>query len=473
VSLAEITLTNHYDSLSVFNILEGSLPVPRFKNSECPFFIILFQMVKMTSFKSPRLADYSHQNLTSAKLIFASRNLIEDIDFKYNNFQTFTGFPAKIIGLHHLDLCVNQLSSFEGFPISLPDLEGLYLAFNQLTALPLLGSISPNLERLVLTNNQIQHLSNLSSLSKLRFLYLNNNKVISLEGLPPVLSLKVLHASGNNLENFSGFPTLPSDQIPTFPNRISTDLDIDLQFYDNPLRSLHGIPRYFLHSAVKSFLLTDQNRRNPKNEPITKQDHAKRLQSFQFSPRGLELIKYCLHMDFEYQYGYPISQLETPLTDVANYHEWIRVSETERSTGFEYFNRFTNRWAPIDDTDWFEEDNLESPITQGMRFCFRYYQRHGTLSDESSRFGELFGPRWYDAYDALYAYYQDSPIELAQFYIQDQQLLTDEERDRLVHEATKTIRDMLELALPSSDPVLKAIVTRTTVPGDSGFSLLL
>ena len=73
----------------------------------------------------------------------------------------------------------------------------------------------------------------------------------------------------------------------------------------------------------------------------------------------------------------------------------------------------------------------------------------------------------------LYTYYHRSPIDLAESYAKEPASLTEEEKDRLIHEGSGSERDMLMLQLPPSDPVIEAITTRLTVAVDNGYSILL
>ncbi|MHA1674210.1 MAG: leucine-rich repeat domain-containing protein [Promethearchaeota archaeon] len=328
---------------------------------------------KILAILNTELEHFNKRNLSILTSILKTKNInrIRVLRCDHNQFQNFAGFPSEMKSLSDLDLSWNHLISFEKFPQSLPNLKKLNLNNNKLSVLPSFGSSVPNLEHLDVSNNQIKFLGDLSSFLKLNHLNLENNKLTSLLGssliihLPHLNYVGNLNFSGNHLENFAGFPVLPIDQIPTDP-RASTSF-INLQYWGNPIRSFHGIPRYFLYSALSSI----------------RYHNPHRLQSFHFSPRGTVLINQCL-----------------------------------------------------------AQNNAESPT-------------------------------WNDKYDTLYAYYLRSPTNLATSYAHGSKSLTEEEIDRLKHEGSGTERDYLLLHLPPSDPVVKVITARLTIPLTSGYSIIL
>ncbi|MHA1672539.1 MAG: hypothetical protein ACTSYI_02840 [Promethearchaeota archaeon] len=397
--------------------------------------------------------DHSRQKLSTlegVEGILEAPNEIRGLNCNHNDFRTFASFPEEMFELETLNMSHNRLESLTGFPVYLPILKHLALDHNLLTSL------------LNLTNSQTNY-------RKLTSLIINNNKLTTLEGLPPVLPLTTIHVSGNQLENFIGFPALPLEMIPTDPRAMPPKLE--LEFWDNPLRSFHGLPRYFLPVALKSFQLpaSYQNYRPDHPDRVRAlEDLRKRAKIFQFSPRGIQLAHECMRLGQDCVGT--IIDIEDPyLWDIS---DWFDYATPHNAM---VYNLRWHQWDDVTETLWNAKDDPENPLTPAMLQKRQDYLEdpEGQPTWEQDRYWKPYPPDWYEAYDALYAYYRRSPIDLATSYSHDPASLSEEEIGRLKHEGSGTERDILLTQLPSSDPVIEAITSRLTVPLDSGYSILL
>ncbi len=80
---------------------------------------------------------------------------------------------------------------------------------------------------------------------------------------------------------------------------------------------------------------------------------------------------------------------------------------------------------------------------------------------------------WYSRkYEKIMQYYTLSISEIAQKYAQNPKSLTHHELERLRFEATKDVRDILELSLPKDDPILKIINDKLKFELKNGFGLM-
>ncbi|MHA1673686.1 MAG: leucine-rich repeat domain-containing protein, partial [Promethearchaeota archaeon] len=355
--------------------------------------------------------NYSNRNLTSFDEIVEDPSSIGKLDCSHNNFESFAGFPPKMNNLVYLYMDNNRLHSFDGFP-SAPLIRALTISSNKFNSLASLANLTPSLQALDANNNHISSLDDLSSLSNLTHISINSNKLTSLEGLPPVFLLTTLHASGNHLENFLGFPALPSEMIPTDPRALGPKLE--LEFYDNPLRSFHGLPRYFLPAALKTFRFSEYLKQYTQYPPPTRDEFKKRLSSFQFSARGAELIRQCLILGN----GCAGSILDCDESEFDEIGAWL----FQRSRGpDQVYNLRTHRWEDVTEAMLNDTDDPENPMTDLMRWKYRAYSEyleqvaadpnyeHECPWGEQERYNAPFPPAWYEAYDTLYDYYRRSP----------------------------------------------------------------
>ena len=69
-------------------------------------------------------------------------------------------------------------------------------------------------------------------------------------------------------------------------------------------------------------------------------------------------------------------------------------------------------------------------------------------------------------------YYTPPIAEIAQQYAQNPNSLTNHELKRLETEATNEVRDILELSLPTTDPILKFINEKLKIDLNNGFGLM-
>ncbi|MHA2001021.1 MAG: hypothetical protein ACTSVU_02895 [Promethearchaeota archaeon] len=74
---------------------------------------------------------------------------------------------------------------------------------------------------------------------------------------------------------------------------------------------------------------------------------------------------------------------------------------------------------------------------------------------------------------ALFHYYQKSTRELANQYVNDKIPLTEDEKERLMHEATHVERNLLMLNMPFDDPILFEINKRYEIKLDNDMVVLL
>jgi hypothetical protein len=72
----------------------------------------------------------------------------------------------------------------------------------------------------------------------------------------------------------------------------------------------------------------------------------------------------------------------------------------------------------------------------------------------------------------LVEYYRNSPQTLALQHVNDQNSLTDEEKERLAYEGGWKERDILELKVPPNDPILVELTKRLTIEFPNGFKIL-
>jgi Leucine-rich repeat (LRR) protein len=69
------------------------------------------------------------------------------------------------------------------------------------------------------------------------------------------------------------------------------------------------------------------------------------------------------------------------------------------------------------------------------------------------------------------AYYNKSPIQIALQYISEPTSLTNDEKERLVHEAGKIEINFLEMSLPPNDPILTKIIDKKSFDLSNGLKI--
>jgi len=90
---------------------------------------------------------------------------------------------------------------------------------------------------------------------------------------------------------------------------------------------------------------------------------------------------------------------------------------------------------------------------------------------------EIINPENFDDYykrkqDELFEYYKKSPRKLALQYANDQDSLSDEERERLAYEGGWKEREIIELKVTPNDSILAEITKRLTIEFPNGFKIL-
>jgi Leucine-rich repeat (LRR) protein len=78
-----------------------------------------------------------------------------------------------------------------------------------------------------------------------------------------------------------------------------------------------------------------------------------------------------------------------------------------------------------------------------------------------------------ERYEELFEYYHKTPQILTLEYVSNPVSLADDERERLIHEASKTEIKILENIMPINDPILIKIIKRNSRGLSSGFKIYL
>ncbi|MHA1647804.1 MAG: leucine-rich repeat domain-containing protein, partial [Promethearchaeota archaeon] len=365
---------------------------------------------------------YLHLITSSIKIFPESITKLQNlIILKISAFK-MTELPSSIKNLHYLEIFEIQHSQFHSIPESIGDLQSLkkiWISNTPISQLPeSIGNLH-NLESLIIDfyrqNNSQPEIEKIKDymISRLpeSFGNLHNLKKLKIHGVP----LTHLPMSFGNLKNLRDLEISNTDltSLPesfhNFPHLKNLDLS------HNQLESLS--PVFYPFPALKHLNFWDNS-----------------LRSLHFL---IDLEKYKCYGGF----SFGISELcLTP-------------------TGFRLLNAIPEM----------SRSNFHGDQIYPIRVTYDHHLNYlddFTFEIDSTNFSN-------DQVKALYNYYKKSVRELAEQYIDDQDSLTLDERERLVHEASYEWFIVLSANLEPSNSVLKKIQERFQIKRDDGFTILL
>ena len=115
--------------------------------------------------------------------------------------------------------------------------------------------------------------------------------------------------------------------------------------------------------------------------------------------------------------------------------------------------------------------SLKSMSKFPLKFLFqgRIPESEPSTSQLSKKGRELFEEQ---NVEELKKFYKKSPPTLAHQYIYNPESLSEEEKDRLIWEASHKERDLIAQTVQPNDPVLVEIINRLSIKLKNGLSLL-
>ena len=305
---------------------------------------------------------------------------------------------------------------------NLINLKNLQLYYNHLTSLPESFGNLRSLENLELRFNHLTSLpESFGNLENLKILLINHNQLKTLpESFGNLRSLEKLILSNNHLSILGSY-------FPNFVNLKSLGLaNCELVSLPPNFGDIQNLEFLGLENNSIAFL--------PKNFGNLKNLKSLNLLNnyIEYLPESFKNFKNCKHIDLM---GNPIRSLSnTPFKEVINF----------------YFNS-------------------EYLTPKGMEL----YHTFGNCTGEEiiHRQGRRINPIEYHK-NILLEYYKYSPQKLTQMYVKNPDSLTQDEKERLIHEANHQHRTHLEEYLAPDDSVLMKISDRLKITLPNNLSLL-
>ncbi|UYP48632.1 hypothetical protein NEF87_004917 [Candidatus Lokiarchaeum ossiferum] len=423
---------------------------------------------------------------------FQQSFLLEGIGLENVPINNLHKLPCELNHLEKLDLTNCAFPNLEGLPLSLPRLEKMYIGiasdrgnyehptdgydlipFHSVQGFP---QETPLLEELSIIGTALTSLKGLTlALPRLNHLIISYNPLlVSMQGLPNELpNMEWFDMDNNGLRDFQFFPRLPGAlEYLSFKNNPFQSLlgmsehvliekhrksEIDrvfrlpLEFSRFELITLHTSSFAALVANIARFDLMDA-------EFVGKQKFPRCAVSLNLTPKGFFLLKkvwdfHCMNYEAIYDetasMDYEIATLKVP-----------RECTPE---SFMFFKTFPSLFLPPDYQIYFDQcDAHRKKCGCAMtRWDFddpAYFAEASViilLKDETGENDQIF---LHEAFmRELYAYYQLSPMELAQKYVVEH-YLSDDERERLLYEKNTAVIRYLLRELPETDPILVKIL---------------
>ncbi len=342
---------------------------------------------------------------------------ITEFEFIHSDITALPENFGNLLYLKEINLCNNKLKNLPESFGNLVNLEILHLKRNNLKSLPVSFNNLKNLKILHLNKNQFVRLPQFfSDLASLEEINLAGNH---LESLPSNI---------NHLKNLKHFH-LQENKITSFPETFG--IIKNLEFLDLSHNQIATLPKSFGNLQNISQLYLNKN--NLKIFP----DSFENLKNLKFLNLGLNQFSFIpqyfekfVHLKSLNLYDNMISSPQDIFERMQNL-EHLDISNNPIRTLSKFFiNMYSENKFVISDLHL---------TLKGQRLCY--------FEDP-------------DDYLKLLKYYEKSPEELASQYISNPGSLTDDEEERLVHEARSPEIQILESDLLSNVSILNKIMNR-------------
>ena len=329
--------------------------------------------------------------------------------------------------------------------------------------LQLLLSKSPSnfayLQHLDISKNNLQTIPTwVESFENLKELYLNNN-LLELESLS-YLSKRVSYIEVLNISN---------NDITSFPESFGNFQNLKNLFINH--NQLASLPSSINKLSVLEYLNISHNKLSSLPEtlsfiPFTLQElniSHNRLISLPESLGKFTNLKF-MNLTHNKLTSLPDSfknyKIDDPPLDLA-YNPIRSLSNIDKRHLAFFLERFP---------ECIDKNNLPEKIVNFFESFSSDYRNRQWIPENN------IPENWEDYYQQklnnLIEYYKKSPQTLALQYSNNQNSLTEEEKERLAYEGGWKEREILELKVPPNDPILAKITKRLTIEFPNGFKIL-